>query len=73
MVTSDVIGTPHLQVTIYKLSLASTFSIVNFKDTLSQFPFFLMLFLCCECDCVAKPPSFPSTLFVHLSIVGDKL
>lgn len=44
MVTSDVISTPHLQVTIYKLSFVSTFSIANFREALSQFPFFLMVF-----------------------------
>ncbi len=28
-------------------------------------PFFLMFFLCCECNCVVRSPSPLATLFVH--------
>jgi len=70
MVTSDVIGTPHLQVTIYKLSLASMFSIANFREALSQFPFFLMAFLCYEYNCVVGPPMFHCLCILQLWVTN---
>ncbi len=55
-------NTPHLQVAICKLPPISMFSITNF-----------MVFLCHKCDCVARRPSPPSTLFMHPLAVGDEL
>jgi hypothetical protein len=36
-------------------------------------PFFLMLFLCCECICLVKSSSRLKTLFVHPLAMCDKL
>jgi hypothetical protein len=62
---SDVIGAPHLWAIIYNLLPTSMFSIANFRETLSQFPFFLMFLFCRKCDCMVGLPLFPSTMFVH--------
>jgi hypothetical protein len=70
---SDVTGTPYLQVAVWKLSFASMLSIANFREMLSQFPFFFMVLFCYECNCMARSPSPPSSLFVHPSTLGDGL
>ncbi len=70
---SDGTCTPYLQTTICKLSLASTLSIANFKEMLSQFPFFLVVLFYYKCNCMARSPSLPSSLFVHPSTLGDGL
>ncbi len=51
----------------------SMFSITNFREVLSQFPFFFMFFFCCNCDCMVGLPLFPSTMFVHPLALGDTL
>jgi len=70
---SDVTSTPYLQIVVWKSSFASMLSIANFREVLSQFPFFFMVFLCYECNCMARSPSPPSSLFVHPSTLGDGL